>query len=247
MNLVDKINEFYWYHCIRLGEIYTDGDYDLEPLVPQYCIPENLTGKKVLDVGRASGFFSFLMEERGADVTATDLPSFFSWDFVGGEQTLNERKDTIASEADFTKREILGAFDFARSYRNSKVKSTLINVYDLSPETMGEQYDLVFCGSLLSHLRDPLLALERIYSVTKDQLILSCPVLDEQINLPVMAFGGAFDPDKRTWWLPNIICVIELLKSVNFQRVELISTFNLVNRRVDLSVSHAVFHGFRSA
>ncbi len=78
--------DFCWYHCIDLGDgVMAEGDYDMQRYLPAYRFPEDLRGKRVLDVGRASGFFSFEFERRGADVTATELDSFFDWDFVGGE------------------------------------------------------------------------------------------------------------------------------------------------------------------
>jgi SAM-dependent methyltransferase len=246
-NLADKVKEYYWYHCIRLGDIYTDGDYDLEPLIPKYGIPEDLRGKTALDVGRASGFFSFLMEERGADVTATDLPSYLDWDFVGGGETVEQRRGIIGSEAAFSQREIVGAFDFACAYRHSKVKSKLINVYDLDPEVIGGMFDLVFCGSLLSHLRDPILALEKLYNVTGEMLILACPIMEEESPVPLMALVGTSDSDRRSWWVPNVACVMEMLRCANFKRVEHFSSFPLINRRVELTVPHAVFHAYRNA
>src|SRR5262245_59022582 len=66
--------DFYWYHCIDLGNgIVTDGDYDMTQYLAHYGFPDDLHGKRVLDVGRASGFFSFEFERRGADVTATEI------------------------------------------------------------------------------------------------------------------------------------------------------------------------------
>lgn len=237
-----EADRFYWYHCIELEGGTTDGDYDLGPLIPKYQIPENLAGKRALDVGRASGFFSFLMESRGADVTATDLPSYLDWDFVGAEKTINERRELIGAEEDFTTREISGAFDFAKRSRGSKVKSKLINVYDMNEESMGGRFDLVFCGSLLSHVRDPILAMERLRSVTKGQLILSCPVLPESTRDPVMQLIGTADSDRRSWWVPSASCVEEMLRSANFESPKCVSRFDIANRRVDLTVPHAVFH-----
>ena len=235
-------SRFYWYHCIRLEAGTTDGDYDLEPLIPRFQIPEDLSGKTVLDVGRASGFFSFLMESRGADVTATDLPSYLDWDFVGAEKTIAQRREIIGAEKEFTTREILGAFDFARESLGSKVRSKLINVYDLSEESMGQTFDLVFCGSLLSHVRDPILALECLRSVTGDRLILSCPVLPKSYREPVMQLIGTADSDRRSWWVPSVSCVEEMLRSANFDSSKCVSRFDLKNLRIDLTVPHAVFH-----
>lgn len=47
-----------WYHTIDLGNgIITKGHYDHRPYLHYYRIPEDLSGKTVLDIGAASGFF----------------------------------------------------------------------------------------------------------------------------------------------------------------------------------------------
>lgn len=44
-----------------------------EDRLPLFGIPDDLSGRRVLDVGCCDGFFSFLAESRGADVVAVDL------------------------------------------------------------------------------------------------------------------------------------------------------------------------------
>ena len=39
------------------------------------------------------------------------------------------------------------------------------SIYDL---TSFDNYDVTFCGSLLEHLRDPITAIEQLYSKTKN-------------------------------------------------------------------------------
>ena len=65
-----------WYHSIELPDgSVTDGLITLDRLktrVAQMPIPEDLHGKRVLDIGAWDGWFSFEMERRGADVVAVD-------------------------------------------------------------------------------------------------------------------------------------------------------------------------------
>jgi len=66
-----------WYHSIELpnGEV-TPGLQTIAQSkwrLHQFPIPEDLTGKRVLDIGAWDGWFSFEMERRGASVVAVDL------------------------------------------------------------------------------------------------------------------------------------------------------------------------------
>ena len=62
------------YHRMELGHgLVLDGEYDMTRHVDRYGIPADLTGKTVLDVGTASGFFAFECARRGARVTAIDI------------------------------------------------------------------------------------------------------------------------------------------------------------------------------
>jgi tRNA (mo5U34)-methyltransferase len=129
-------------------------------------IPEDLTGKTVLDIGAWDGFFSFEFERRGAKrVLAIDS---FAWD---------EKREWPRG---------LECFLLAREFFNSKVEYQRLDAHDLSPEAIGT-FDLVFCAGLLYHLRHPLAALEKIRSVTAGQLILEThqliPAVHERVPL----------------------------------------------------------------
>jgi tRNA (mo5U34)-methyltransferase len=64
------------YHSFRLpdGRILhgSNSIEDQESRLAAFGLPENLTGKRVLDIGPWDGYFSFEMERRGAEVVAID-------------------------------------------------------------------------------------------------------------------------------------------------------------------------------
>src|SRR5450631_1219666 len=112
------------YHRLPLHDtLFIEGDYDMRRYLPFYSIPDDLRGKSVLDIGPASGFFTWECLHRGADVTAIDI-----WEHP-----------LLLDVARFASRPI-------RYVRKS--------IYDLTEEF--GQFDIVFCGSLLLHLPDPL-------------------------------------------------------------------------------------------
>jgi len=87
-------------------------------------------------------------------------------------------------------------FNFACAALHSKVEDMEIGVMDLSPERVGT-FDVVLFLGVLYHLRHPLLALERVRSVTKTLLIMETHVDLPQIQRPAMAFyagSGAVVP-----------------------------------------------------
>jgi 2-polyprenyl-3-methyl-5-hydroxy-6-metoxy-1,4-benzoquinol methylase len=66
------------YHKFDVGSnLVIDGEYDMTKYLHHYGIPEDLTGKTVLDIGTSTGFFAFECARRKAQVTAIDL-----WDGI---------------------------------------------------------------------------------------------------------------------------------------------------------------------
>ena len=115
-------------------------------------------------------------------------------------------------------------FDLARKALGSRVEDVTIDVLDLSPERVGV-FDVVFFLGVLYHMRHPLLALERIASVTKGTLILETHVDRTWDKQPVMVFypESELEGDPSNWCGPNPAAVEAMLKSVGFRRVELVA------------------------
>jgi len=74
--LITQMNALGWYHSIELPN--GDQIQGIQSLAQQrlrlrqFPIPEDLRGKRVLDIGAWDGWFSFEMEKRGASVVAVD-------------------------------------------------------------------------------------------------------------------------------------------------------------------------------
>ena len=128
----------------------------------------------------------------------------------------------------------------------SKVVSKLINVYDMSPSAFdGNKFDLVFAGSIASHVRDPILAFEKLRSVTKHKCIVAAPSFEiaAVAGSPMMYLVGTADSDRRSWWVLNERCLVEMLRCAGFARAEIFSKMTIVNRRIpSLRVDHVVAH-----
>ena len=72
-----KRTEKGWWHSFKLPDgTLIDGVCSLSSLeerIAQFPIPNDLHGKRVLDIGAWDGWFAFEMERRGAEVLAIDL------------------------------------------------------------------------------------------------------------------------------------------------------------------------------
>ncbi|MGZ4124583.1 MAG: DUF1698 domain-containing protein [Actinomycetota bacterium] len=107
---------------------------------------------------------------------------------------------------------------------NSTVEDQEIDVLDLSPDSVGV-FDVVLFLGVLYHTRHPLLALERVLSVTGERLIMSTFVDMTWARRPLMAFypDAEANNDPTNWWGPNPAAVVAMLRTVGFSRVELVN------------------------
>ena len=206
-----------WYHTLDLGGgVVTPGMFDHRPMVERYLLPARLDGKRCLDVGTMDGFWAFEMERRGAaEVVAVDIEDPESLDWPAAQRT------AVTKTLDETK----GArFELARQALGSGVRRQMRSVYDLGID-LGE-FDLVFCGDLLVHLKDPASAAERLRAVCRGSAIVCNPIRR-------FWFGGRralaeLDGiDNFEWWVTNQAGLERLLRAGGFARVESGKPFRL--------------------
>jgi tRNA (mo5U34)-methyltransferase len=92
---------------------------------------------------------------------------------------------------------------------------------DLSPERVGT-FDVVLFVGVLYHLRHPLLALERVASVSADLLVFDSHTAMAEERRPVMLFypGTELNDDPTNWWGPNPPVVEAMLRDVGFRQID---------------------------
>jgi tRNA (mo5U34)-methyltransferase len=207
-----------WFHQIDLGHgIVTPGiDRSAEKL-EKLGLPQDLSGKTVLDIGAYDGFFSFAAERRGAArVVAAD---HFLW----------------------TKPEGIGdgrGFDIAHWALGSRVEKKVIPVEAISPETVGV-FDYVLLMGVLYHSQDPLRYLRNAFAVCRGTTIVETHVDGLDYDRPMMVYypGDTLNSDPTNFWGPNRQCVFEMLYECGYARVDL----------VDESGDRMTFHAHRTA
>jgi len=237
VELLERAREIGWYHALELAPGHvTPGMFDLRPFVGRYGLPERLDGLRCLDVGTWDGFWAFEMERRGAaEVVALDLDDERDLDWPPRRRP-KAFPDVPRGEG----------FRIAHELRGSSVERRVLSVYDATPAEIGT-FDLVFCGSVLIHLRDQLLALERIASVTAPGgRFITAEEYDRAAGLvpfPVARYRADRTADV-VFWQPSIRTWRRMLWTAGFDRVERIGTFDLESPR-GFSVRHVVHHAFR--
>src|SRR3954451_20817404 len=217
MDLADRARGLEWYHTIELGQgVVTEGVYDLRPYVQRYGLPERMDGLRALDIGTFDGFWAFEMERRGAEVVAIDVEDdrYFDW-------------PASRRPKQFTLRKQGAGFELAHEALGSSVERRICSVYDATPERLGT-FDLVFCGSVLIHLRDQVLALERIAALC-DGAFISVEAYDRWLSLLPFAAARyrALRESSVVFWEPNLRAWREMLMTAGFRAVEQRDRFDI--------------------
>jgi tRNA (mo5U34)-methyltransferase len=188
----------FWYHQIELAPgITTPGaNFSLKVLenLDALGLPKNAQSLRVLDIGCRDGYFAFEMERRGAEVIAID--------YAPAETT---------------------GFPIAASVLQSKVPYIVDNVYDLTPETYG-LFDIVFFLGVIYHLRNPLLALDRIRKLMKPggllfvESALSTDEAIKNLDIPVWRFypRNTLNNDDTNKWAPNLLGLSMVVEEAGF-------------------------------
>ena len=235
MGLIDRARERGWYHSLELEPGFvTSGIFDLRPYIGHYGLPERMDGMRALEVGTWDGFWAFEMERRGAEVVAIDLDDERDLDWPPRRRP-REFPDEPRGAGFRLAKEILG----------SRVERIECNVYDADPARLGT-FDVVFCGSVLIHLRDQLLALERIARLCRGTFI-SAEEYDPAAGLvpfPVARYRADreaavvfWQPSRRTWR--------RMMRTAGFDEVVQRSRFDMRSTQ-GFSVRHAVHHASAS-
>ena len=230
------VSRYYWYHTIDLGGgLITPGLYDYRETISSFPFPSDMTGMKVLDVGPATGFFSFEFERRGARVTAMELPSLRDLDRFPGQSVESslariERMifpDSVNGLSRYRRgdneREVYrclleAPFEFCKARLNSKVERRFSTIYE--PDA-GSDFDLIFVGDVLVHTLYPLKALAALAPLCRGSLIFAQVLPPGPQEPPAMLYTGGDDPneDEVSWWLPNKSCLIAMLRKLGFAEV----------------------------
>jgi tRNA (mo5U34)-methyltransferase len=203
-----------WYHTIDLpGGVVTRGYVDSRGCASRLPFP-GLEGKRCLDIGTMNGFWAFELERRGArEVVTIDVDDSRELDWPASVRL----SDTEQTYIDVAEREhTINGFSLAKRALGSQVQRRALNIYDLGPDAFGE-FEFAFVGSILLHLRDPILALERVRSVCRGEAVIFEAIDMTGTLLSPRAPRASLDGRRAWWWTPNAAALRRMIESAGFE------------------------------
>jgi SAM-dependent methyltransferase len=193
---VEDVADCYFYHTMELpGYGLINGDWDLRRGVDNYLGKVEFTGKRVLEIGPASGFLTFEMEKRGAEVVSVEVTAEHGWDFVPYPAA---KLEEIFGPRRTVMQRLKNSYWFSHAAHRSKARVYYGNVYDL-PASLGE-FDIAVMGSVLLHCRDPLRIVEQC-GKKANSLIIADKFHPELEGAPICRLAPT--PENflwHTWW-----------------------------------------------
>lgn len=165
-------------------------------------LPEDLTGKTVLDIGSAYGYFCFEAEKRNSQkVVGTELKPYR---YLGA----NIIKDIKQSEVEFLNKDIL------------------------VDKPIDREFDIVLMLNVIHHLPFPIYSLHQASKYTKELLIIEFPTLDDKkfkkthfsriINsdMPYIGVSKLKEKDQTFVFSPSSLKRILVENNKYFSRIE---------------------------
>lgn len=194
---IDILNRKGWYHSIQLpdGRVL-EGVQSIKQLknrIARFPVPQDLNGKRVLDIGAWDGWFSFEMERRGAEVMAVDCVDMEK--FRTAHQLLGSKVDYRVLDVDELTPKTVGRFDIVMF--------------------LGVLYHLRHPLLALERICQLTLDMALVESFVIDNALEPGPYRMEFYETDEL--GGQTD----NWYGPTTACLLALCRTAGFARVVL--------------------------
>ena len=170
----------------------------------------NLQNKTFLDIGSEEGYAVFDAIKKGAKFAkGLNIKELKEYDFFPEYSRPSKITARERNEIDKTQKFLIKEYGLQNE---SNLKFEYRNIYDLSDE----RFDFVFCFGVLYHLKNPYLALENLYKVTNETLIIETQGIknDKYLNARVYEGDGFIRHSSNS--------LAYLLKMAGFEKVDIL-------------------------
>jgi tRNA (mo5U34)-methyltransferase len=179
-----------WHQRFEIAPgVITPGSYEPAFLLEKMGWPDDLSDRRVLDLGCSDGFFSLEARRRGAQVVAVDY----------------RPKD-------------LHGFEIMEQVSGLDFEYHQMNLYEIDPKAFGI-FDIVIFLGVLYHLPDMVRALWVIRSVCAAQMFLETHCANDfSPDLAAARFyrESTLENDRTNFWSPNALCIRDMLCETAF-------------------------------
>ncbi len=210
-----SLSDCYFYHTMQFGPAEIQpGDWDLRGEERQYLGYLDFQGRRVLELGPATGYLGFWMEAQGAEVVCLEVPPGLPQDLLPLPEV--ELAEHRASGMVFAEK-IRNSWWYSRRKLGSRNSAVYADIYDL-PQDLG-RFDVCTLGSILLHLENPYRAVAQAASLTDKAIVVTDMVQDLPLDLNShrMEFNPGDQPDNVVnWWGVSPGAVIRMLTVLGF-------------------------------
>jgi tRNA (mo5U34)-methyltransferase len=185
----------YWYQKFEIFPgVITPGVYNPSGMLEALKLPADMRGLTVLEVGTAEGYFTKMLDLRGAEVTAVDYID-----------------------------KAIGGFALMERFHGKPLKYVHSNLYDLPAYNLGT-FDVVLCCGVLYHLPDMMRGLWVLRRHVKRDLLLETLISRKLVDEPIAEYlpGTTCNNDISNFWAPNVRCVEMMLADCGFEVAEIL-------------------------
>jgi hypothetical protein len=233
---IDDLAQCVFYHSMDLPGIGpVAGAWDLRGRFDEYVGGVDLAGKRVLDVGTASGFLTVEAERRGATVVSFDADSARRYSFLPGAQFRADPEGVIR-QADETLEMMKNSYWLAHRAFGLKAQAYYGDLYHL-PAPLGP-FDVGIIAQILVHQRDPIGALTSVAALCKRLVIVEG--MFESADVP-LARLLATEGHGSSWWHLSVALYSRVLALLGFSHVAITTTsYRCVGRDSDEEVTTLV-------
>jgi len=215
--IVSDPDECLFYHTIDVaGRGTFKGFWDIRGREAEYLGNVSFAGRRVLEIGPATGHLTFFMEQQQAEVVSIEARDESVWElFWNLQEPLPAHLQNVVAEARKPHNEIKNSYWFCHHAFASKARVHYGTAYEL-PRELGE-FDVSVMACVLLHNKNPLRIIENCARLTRDEIIIVEPVRERQLAQSSAEFvPNGDEPWWDTWWGFTPRFFVNVLRSMGF-------------------------------